>query len=44
VDVFDVEGNFLHRLSMNVSGDTLEAPFWTRADIHKRPQPAWASA
>ena len=35
VDVFDTEGNFLHRLSMNGPGGTLEAPFWmTRAPKH----------
>jgi len=35
VDVFDTEGNFLHRLSMNAPGGTLEAPFWvTRAPKH----------
>jgi uncharacterized protein (TIGR03118 family) len=35
VDVFDTEGNFLHRLSMNGPGGTLEAPFYvTRAPKH----------
>ncbi len=35
VDVFDTEGNFLHRLSMNDPGGTLQVPFWvTRAPKH----------